>query len=169
MAIMERTKRRKHKGFSLGQPILITVATYPFGEPRGYGFYRQFEALAQAGRPPAEALIGSSVARARLTRDNHPLTHANMETNFNQIAARDVSRISKLSDSIFGVAMTILMLGVRFPETGEIHGEREFIAALGAARPARRHLGDQRDADTRDVLGRPAAPSSTSSSALIAI
>jgi len=54
-----------------------------------------------------------------------------METHFNQIAARDVSRIANLSDSIFGVAMTILVLGVHFPRTEEIHSERELIAALG--------------------------------------
>ncbi len=68
-------------------------------------------------------------------RDNHPLTHRNMETHFNQIAARDVSRISNLSDSIFGVAMTILVLGVHFPKTEEIHSERELIAALGQLAP----------------------------------
>ena len=58
-----------------------------------------------------------------------------MDTNFNQIAARDVSRISNLSDSIFGVAMTILVLGVHFPRTEEIHSERELIAALGQLAP----------------------------------
>ena len=58
-----------------------------------------------------------------------------METSFNQIAARDVSRISNLSDSIFGVAMTILVLGVHFPQMEEIHTERELIAALGQLAP----------------------------------
>jgi uncharacterized membrane protein len=58
-----------------------------------------------------------------------------METHFNQIAARDVSRISNLSDSIFGVAMTVLMLGVHFPQTEEIHSEQELIAALGQLAP----------------------------------
>ena len=72
-----------------------------------------------------------------MTRDNHPLTHRDMETNFNQIAARDVSRISNLSDSIFGVAMTVLVLGVHFPQTEEIHSERELIAPLGACQDFR--------------------------------
>jgi len=58
-----------------------------------------------------------------------------METSFNQIAARDVSRISNLSDSIFGVAMTILVLGVHFPQMEEIHTERDLIAALGQLAP----------------------------------
>ena len=31
--------------------------------------------------------------------------------------------------------MTILVLGVHFPQTGEIHCEREFIAALGQLAP----------------------------------
>ncbi len=58
-----------------------------------------------------------------------------MATHYNQIAAHDVSRISNLSDSIFGVAMTILVLSIHFPQIEEIHSEAELIAALGQLAP----------------------------------
>lgn len=58
-----------------------------------------------------------------------------MEIHYNAIAARDVGRISALSDGIFGVAMTLLVLEIRTPEHTDIHSEAQLLEALAALAP----------------------------------
>jgi uncharacterized membrane protein len=40
-----------------------------------------------------------------------------------------------LSDGIFAVAMTLLVLDMHLPTTAQVHGERELLAALAALGP----------------------------------
>jgi uncharacterized membrane protein len=58
-----------------------------------------------------------------------------METHYNRFAARDVGRISALSDGIFAVAMTLLVLEIHTPESAEVHSEAQLWAALAALSP----------------------------------
>ncbi len=58
-----------------------------------------------------------------------------MAANYNRVAARDVGRIAALSDGIFAVAMTLLVLEIHTPEKLDIHTEAELWAALVALAP----------------------------------
>src|SRR5437763_14776629 len=57
-----------------------------------------------------------------------------MET-YNRIAAGDVGRVAGLSDGIFAVAATLLVLEIHTPESADIHSEAQLLAALGALAP----------------------------------
>ena len=54
---------------------------------------------------------------------------------YNRIAAGDVGRIAALSDGVFAVAVTLLVLDIHPPEAAAIHSERELWAALLALGP----------------------------------
>jgi len=56
-------------------------------------------------------------------------------TGYNQVAGRSVERLAALSDGIFAVAMTLLVLDLRTPLVDAIHSERDLWHALGAAAP----------------------------------
>ena len=56
-------------------------------------------------------------------------------TSYNQVAGRSVERLAALSDGIFAVAMTLLVLDLRTPLVDAIHSERDLWHALGAAAP----------------------------------
>jgi Endosomal/lysosomal potassium channel TMEM175 len=56
-------------------------------------------------------------------------------TSYNQIAGRSVERLAALSDGIFAVAMTLLVLDLRLPATEAIHGEHDLWRALVALAP----------------------------------
>jgi uncharacterized membrane protein len=58
-----------------------------------------------------------------------------METHYNRFAARDVGRISALSDGIFAVAMTLIAIEIRTPASADVHSEGELWAALVALSP----------------------------------
>jgi|SRR5271169_842560 len=58
-----------------------------------------------------------------------------MATSYNQIAGRSVERLAALSDGIFAVAMTLLVLDLRLPATEAIHGEHDLWRALVALGP----------------------------------
>ena len=58
-----------------------------------------------------------------------------MDTHYNRIAAGDVGRIAALSDGIFAVAATLLVLEVHTPESADIHTEAQLLAALTALAP----------------------------------
>jgi uncharacterized membrane protein len=51
-------------------------------------------------------------------------------TTYNQIAGQSVERLAALSDGIFGVAMTLLVLDLRVPASEAIHSERDLLHAL---------------------------------------
>jgi len=58
-----------------------------------------------------------------------------MTSSYNSVAGRSVERLQALSDGIFGVGMTLLVLDLRTPALEAVHGERGLLAALAAALP----------------------------------
>ena len=58
-----------------------------------------------------------------------------MEIAYNRFAGRDLNRISALSDGIFAVAMTLLVLEIHTPDSADIHSEAQLWAALTALGP----------------------------------
>jgi uncharacterized membrane protein len=53
-----------------------------------------------------------------------------MNTSYNQVAGQSVARLAALSDGIFGVAMTLLLLELHVPARDLIHSERALRGAL---------------------------------------
>src|SRR5271167_2795829 len=58
-----------------------------------------------------------------------------MTTSYNQIAGRSVERLAALSDGIFAVAMTLLVLDLRVPAAEAIHSEHDLWRALVGLSP----------------------------------
>jgi uncharacterized membrane protein len=58
-----------------------------------------------------------------------------MLTLYNRIQGRNLDRLAALSDGIFAVAMTLLVLDMHIPSAGQVHGEGQLLAALGAMGP----------------------------------
>jgi uncharacterized membrane protein len=56
-------------------------------------------------------------------------------TTFNQIAGKSVERLAALSDGIFAVAMTLLVLDLRAPAAEAAHSEHDLWRALVALSP----------------------------------
>ena len=53
-----------------------------------------------------------------------------MPTSYNAIAGSELGRVCALSDGIFAIAMTLLVLDIHAPEAADIHSEGELAAAL---------------------------------------
>ena len=53
-----------------------------------------------------------------------------MHTAYNRIAGQSVERLAALSDGIFAVAMTLLVLDLRAPAVESIHSERDLLHGL---------------------------------------
>ena len=53
-----------------------------------------------------------------------------MIRSYNEVAGRRLDRIAALSDGVFAVAMTLIVLEIRPPETGPIHSESDLWTAL---------------------------------------
>ena len=58
-----------------------------------------------------------------------------MITSYNRIAGQSVERLAALSDGVFAVAMTLLVLDLRAPAVEVIHSEKDLWQALGALTP----------------------------------
>ncbi len=58
-----------------------------------------------------------------------------MHTAYNRIAGQSVERLAALSDGIFAVAMTLLVLDLRAPAMESIHSERDLWHGLVAIAP----------------------------------
>ncbi|MGC1460946.1 MAG: TMEM175 family protein [Terracidiphilus sp.] len=58
-----------------------------------------------------------------------------MHTLYNRIQGRNLERLAALSDGIFAVAMTLLVLDLHIPSAEHVHSECELLYALGALGP----------------------------------
>ena len=58
-----------------------------------------------------------------------------MEASYNRIAGQSLHRLAGLSDGLFAVAMTLLVLDLRVPALASVHGERDLWQALVALAP----------------------------------
>ncbi len=58
-----------------------------------------------------------------------------MANLYNRIQGRSLERLAALSDGIFAVAMTLLVLDMHIPSAAQVHSERELLAALAALGP----------------------------------
>src|SRR2546422_538000 len=58
-----------------------------------------------------------------------------MTTSYNAIAGQNVERLAALSDGIFAVAMTLLVLDLRVPATELVHSEHDLWHALASLSP----------------------------------
>jgi len=58
-----------------------------------------------------------------------------MDTSYNQVAGQSVERLAALSDGIFGVAMTLLLLELHVPAKELINSEGDLRSALARLAP----------------------------------
>jgi uncharacterized membrane protein len=58
-----------------------------------------------------------------------------MPNLYNRIQGRSLERLAALSDGIFAVAMTLLVLDLHIPTAAQVHSEGELLAALCAMGP----------------------------------
>jgi uncharacterized membrane protein len=58
-----------------------------------------------------------------------------MPNLYNRIQGRNLERLAALSDGIFAVAMTLLVLDLNTPTAAQVHSEGELLLALGALGP----------------------------------
>jgi len=63
------------------------------------------------------------------------LTTGAMPSSYNRIAGQSAERLAALSDGVFAVAMTLLVLDLRAPATQSIHSEQDLWHALLALSP----------------------------------
>ncbi len=58
-----------------------------------------------------------------------------MQTHYNTLAGSEVGRIAALSDGLFAIAATILVLDFHTPERTDIHSEADLLRALATSAP----------------------------------
>ena len=58
-----------------------------------------------------------------------------MTNLYNRIQGRNLDRLAALSDGIFAVAMTLLVLDLHLPSAAQVHSEGDLLVALGALGP----------------------------------
>ena len=58
-----------------------------------------------------------------------------MTNLYNRIQGRNLNRLAGLSDGVFAVAMTLLVLDIHVPSAAWIHSEGDLLVALGALGP----------------------------------
>ena len=58
-----------------------------------------------------------------------------MPATYNRIAGQNLHRLEALSDGVFAVAMTLLVLDLHAPVAAAIHSERDLLHALAALSP----------------------------------
>jgi uncharacterized membrane protein len=58
-----------------------------------------------------------------------------MATSYDQIAGRGLERLAALSDGVFAIAMTLLVLDIRSPAAEAIQSEHDLWHALVALSP----------------------------------
>lgn len=58
-----------------------------------------------------------------------------MRTLYNRIAGQSLERLAALSDGLFAIAMTLLILDIRVPDAGGIHSEAALCRAVAGLAP----------------------------------
>jgi uncharacterized membrane protein len=58
-----------------------------------------------------------------------------VSVSYSDIAARGLERIGALSDGVFAIAMTLIVLEIQIPDPGPIHSEAELLTALAGLAP----------------------------------
>jgi uncharacterized membrane protein len=58
-----------------------------------------------------------------------------MRSLYNRIAGQNIERLAALSDGVFAVAMTLLVLDLRAPAAEAVHSERQLLDALVTLAP----------------------------------
>jgi len=58
-----------------------------------------------------------------------------MRSLYNRLAGQNIERLAALSDGVFAVAMTLLVLDLRAPAAEAIHSERALLEALATLAP----------------------------------
>jgi uncharacterized membrane protein len=58
-----------------------------------------------------------------------------VKPNYNAIAGTSVERRAALSDGVFAVALTLIVLDIRAPAVEAVHGEQDLWRALAALSP----------------------------------
>jgi uncharacterized membrane protein len=67
--------------------------------------------------------------------DETPKDDASAGVVYSDLAGKDLGRIAALSDGIFGVAMTLLILDVHTPSSADVTSEGTLLLAIGALAP----------------------------------
>jgi uncharacterized membrane protein len=58
-----------------------------------------------------------------------------MDRTYNRIAGQSLERLAALSDGVFAIAMTLIVLEIRIAAPGEVHSEHDLWLALAALGP----------------------------------
>src|SRR5712691_2371972 len=77
----------------------------------------------------------AGAVQLRPRRNNLAPVRPAMRSLYNRIAGQNLDRLAALSDGVFAVAMTLLVLDLRAPAAEAIHSERELLDALLAIAP----------------------------------
>ena len=83
-------------------------------------------------------LISSGALRTKESWAREPTlisSQPGMSASYNKIAGQNAERLAALSDDVFAVAMTLLLLELHVPAQEAIHSERELLQAMAAFGP----------------------------------
>ena len=58
-----------------------------------------------------------------------------MITSYNQVAGRALERIAALSDGVFAIAMTLIVLEIHVPDPGPVRSDQDLLAAVATLSP----------------------------------